>query len=179
MKKKAIKSETERFQDSPVLERIGGRTGIKVPEGYFEDFVAKMSAALPERPELEYPEKILVTKSTWQRIRPYVYLAAMFAGIWCMLKMFTLMSGNTTDAAIDSNPVLAEALASESFMDDYIAPEIDQWDMVDQIIDDNLDPADLFENYDDMEELEALDFDGSVTLPTDCPSSGTSVSVDQ
>ena len=41
-------------------------------------------ASLPEYPQK--PEKPTLT--VWQRIKPYVYLAAMFAGIWCMMQIF-------------------------------------------------------------------------------------------
>ena len=53
------------------------------PEGYFADFAKKMAASLPEK---QIPAKRKPTR--WLRIRPYVYMAAMFAGVWCMGYLF-------------------------------------------------------------------------------------------
>lgn len=101
--------------DNDILSIAGKRTGMTVPEGYFEDFASKMADSLPQ-PQA----KVLEYKPTmWQRVRPYVYMAAMFAGVWCMLHMFGI-TRHSTDLAIDSNPVLAKAVTSDSFIDEYI-----------------------------------------------------------
>ena len=55
-----------------ILKKINRNDGMTVPEGFFEDFVAKMEAMLPERPEAEQPRRI-EHRTTWQRVRPYVY----------------------------------------------------------------------------------------------------------
>lgn len=67
-----------------IEEKFGRETPFKVPDGYFESFVADMERKLTRYPAAPKPEKL----SAWHRIRPYVYLAAMFCGIWCMMKIF-------------------------------------------------------------------------------------------
>ena len=44
----------------------------------------KRAAILPERPELEHPDEINTEgkRPLWNIVRPYVYMAAMFAGVW-------------------------------------------------------------------------------------------------
>lgn len=106
--------------DTNNIEKIVGtrETGFKVPEGYFERFYSEMPGKLPERVE---PAPVHV--STWTKIKPYVYLAAMFAGIWCMFKMFHLMSN--TEVSLDNPPqeVLAELkeapMSFEEMVPDY------------------------------------------------------------
>lgn len=66
-----------------ILEQIGGKSGYKVPDGYFEQFASRMKEQLPER---DIPEPEIV--STWKRLSPYLYLAAMFAGVWLMVQVF-------------------------------------------------------------------------------------------
>ena len=86
-----------------LLNKINRSSGMTVPDGYFADFAARMERELPQQPViLDTPRTI------WQKLRPYTYMAAMFAGIWCMLQMFNMMSPQSTDPS--SNPVLAEAL---------------------------------------------------------------------
>lgn len=75
-----------KFEDR-LSEKIGRKTGFVVPEGYFDSLADEVSAKLPE---MKAPEAVPLSR--WQRVRPYIYLAAMFAGIWCMMKMFHLMS---------------------------------------------------------------------------------------
>ncbi len=40
-------------KNSDILIKAARRDGMTVPEGFFEDFAAKMSASLPVRPEAE------------------------------------------------------------------------------------------------------------------------------
>ena len=88
---------------NPILEKAGRETGYKVPDNYFNDVRRRIIADLPEYRVQEQPKL-----SIWKRIQPYVYMAAMFAGIWCMMKMFHMMT--TTDLSLD-NPPEAVAIA--------------------------------------------------------------------
>lgn len=86
-------------KEDKLLNSVGRQHGMTVPERYFDEFAANMMARLPE-----YPEKPVVpVLSRWQRIKPYVYMAAMFAGIWCMMKMFHIASQNA-QANLDAVP---------------------------------------------------------------------------
>ena len=49
-----------------------------VPEGYFEHFTQQLMDKLPEK---EIPVKAPQRITTWQRIKPWFYMAAMFGGI--------------------------------------------------------------------------------------------------
>lgn len=75
-------------REDKLKEKVGTKLPYSVPEGYFKSFKADLLDKLPD-----YPEKPKVQPlSTWQRIKPYVYLAAMFAGIWCMMQIFHRVS---------------------------------------------------------------------------------------
>jgi hypothetical protein len=126
-------------EDKDILSRINRRDGMTVPEGWFDDFATRMANSLPERPELETAPQKIVTPTLWSRVRTYVYMAAMFAGIWCMLKMFTSITSTTTDASMESNPILAEAFKNETFVNDYIMDDVNQWDVIDDMIEDGVD----------------------------------------
>lgn len=132
-------------KQNDILTRVDRHDGLTVPQGYFDDFEAKMAAALPYRAEAEEESPTAVPHpGLWIRVRPYVYMAAMFAGVWCMLKMFTLIYAPYDPAAtIERNPVLAEALASDDFVNDYILDDLSQWDIIDDMIDDEIDCEDL------------------------------------
>ena len=80
-------------EDSPILKKLGKDAGFEVPEHYFADFSKNLMDSLPE---------VKITEETkpsrWVRIRPYVYMAAMFAGVWCMMKVFTGFGGDQKKA---------------------------------------------------------------------------------
>ncbi|MBR2084635.1 MAG: hypothetical protein IJ879_08545, partial [Muribaculaceae bacterium] len=81
-------------EDSTLLTKYGKDSGFKVPENYFEDFNKRMTEMLPE---VEITP-VDVKPTMWQRVRPLVYLAAMFAGVWCMMSVFNHFNGTQTDA---------------------------------------------------------------------------------
>lgn len=123
-----------------ILEQLGHRDGMTVPEGYFADFAARMTASLPvtEFEQSASAPAYAPPRTWWHRIRPYAYMAAMFAGVWCMLKMFTMISGSA-DQYPQPSPVLAEALNNDAFMREYVLDDLNQWDLVDEMMDDGFD----------------------------------------
>lgn len=114
--------------ESDILSSVNRQSGMTVPDGYFESFLARMETEIPQNAPVTAP----APRTFWQQIRPYAYLAAMFAGIWCMLQMFNIM-GSHASSSIDSNPVLAEALDNESFVNDYVLTDIDSYDLYDEL----------------------------------------------
>lgn len=135
-------------KDNDLLSRFGRRDGMTVPDGFFDDFARRMMASLPENAEAE-GTVVVPAKTVWQRIRPYVYMAAMFAGIWCMLKMFTMMSNTSTDLSIDNNKILTEALSDDNFVIDHFIDDINERELLDEIYDDSI----------EVDELEMVDFE--------------------
>lgn len=117
-----------------ILSKVNRNDGMTVPDGYFENFATEMMAKLPER-EWENPESKVMPRSIWQKVRPYVYLAAMFMGVWCMMKMFDLMSADSIGLSIENNPVIAAALDNDYFINDYF---INECDVTDHLLMDDL-----------------------------------------
>lgn len=127
-------------KESEILGRAAHRDGMTVPEGYFDEFASRMSAMLPDRPELAAP--VVAPRSLWQRVRPYVYMAAMFAGVWCMLKMFAIMTGGPVQP-LETNTIMAEAMGNDAFVNQYVIDDLNQWDLYDEMMVDGVDPAAL------------------------------------
>lgn len=120
-------------ETNDILDRIGRRSGMTVPEGYFDSFVAKMSESLPDvmpdTTETDAPKRTF-----WHKMRPYAYMAAMFAGIWCMMKMFGMLSGPGSDLTdINNYPGVLTALNDVTFVNDYVYPTIDRYELIEDI----------------------------------------------
>lgn len=93
--------------------------GRTVPEGYFDDFARRMMEKLPEQAVPEMKPR----RSTWQIIRPYVYMAAMFAGVYLLMNIFTLTTGvRNAVSSPDSSSLLAELVnpSTSSYVEEYL-----------------------------------------------------------
>lgn len=100
-------------EKSDILSKFGKDSGFKVPEGYFEDFASKMEKIIPEH------EVIPVVKpTTWSRIRPYVYMTAMFAGIWCMMWIFNDLAGGNNGTKFNSS--IVAGFKNEANVDEFM-----------------------------------------------------------
>ena len=97
--------------------------------------------------------------SLWQRIKPYAYLAAMFAGIWLMMNVFHRVS--TSEAISLDNPPAAIASAMELETDEYIPYITVENDYaLEREVSENYDSFDDFEEdfgYELSPEYESLD----------------------
>ena len=78
-------------EDSKILDKLGKDPGFKVPENYFAEFNTKLMESLPE---VKITEEVKPT--LWVRVRPFVYMAAMFAGVWLMMNIFSLGKSSAT-----------------------------------------------------------------------------------
>ena len=72
-----------------ILEQLKDKEPFKVPEGYFDDLTNNIMQNLPEK-EVEETEPVSVTM--WDRLRPLLYLAAVFVGLGFFFK--TVMPKN-------------------------------------------------------------------------------------
>ena len=70
-------------KETDILQQIDCKSGFKLPENYFDNLTEKVMAQLPE---IEREEPAAVT--LWQRCKPWVYMAAMFAGMSLLVKTF-------------------------------------------------------------------------------------------
>ncbi len=123
-------------QDSEILDKIGKDPGFRVPDNYFADFAKQMEQSLPEKVFKKEPKP-----TRWMRIRPWVYMAAMFAGIWCMMQIFSDMK-NAVNRNLDYNPEIADAMNDERFVSDYMMfGEISYYDLLDEMYNEGVDAS--------------------------------------
>ncbi len=124
---------------TPILDQIGKDAGFKVPENYFENFIANMEQNLPEKHFESENER-----SLWSKVRPYVYMAAMFAGILCTMKIFSALNGNDNPSY---NPVIAKAFENKTFVDDFVyTNDFDDYVLMQDMVQDSIDEANIAAN---------------------------------
>ena len=65
------------------LDHLKGKNPFTVPKGYMEGLTANIMSQLPERE----PEKEAKKVSLMDRVRPWLYMAAVFAGLGLFFKV--------------------------------------------------------------------------------------------
>ena len=79
------------------LDRLKGKQPFRVPEGYMEGLTSRIMEGLPESPVVEAESVSLV-----ERIRHWLYLAAVFAGMGLFFKAIIGIEGVHEESATDS-----------------------------------------------------------------------------
>lgn len=124
-----------------ILSQVDHKSGLSVPPGYFDEFNKKMVDSLPVQ-SWEVGKPVVMPRSFWQRVRPYVYMAAMFAGIWCMMKMFDLMRPNSNVVGFNTSELTA-AVNNDDFYYDYCFSSFDESMVYDELFDEGFEPSDI------------------------------------
>ena len=83
------------------LEEIGNKIPFKVPENYFSQVNDTIMANLPEK---EAP--VIVPISLWDKTKPWVYMAAMFLGLFFTVKV--LITNTSSDQNYWSDVEISE-----------------------------------------------------------------------
>lgn len=118
-------------EEEKLIKKYGKDSGMRVPEGYFEAVYAEINSKLPEYKKTQR----VVEMTLWQRVKPYVYLAAMFAGIWLMMKVFH-ESTQVGDMNLDNPPAqIAMAMSDNAVRDEFIIPDYSpDFELEDEVI---------------------------------------------
>ena len=85
------------------LDRLKGTNPFTVPEGYMEGLTERIMSQLPEKQE-ERAKRI----SLMDRVRPWLYMAAVFAGLGLFFKAIVGINGSDGSTASDSLLVRTE-----------------------------------------------------------------------
>lgn len=126
-----------------ILNKANHNDGMTVPDGYFADFNKMMAAKLPPIEFEKGEPRRVMPRTIWQKARPYVYMAAMFAGIWCMMKMFDIVRPSNADLSIDSHPAVMAAVNNEEFFNNYVATAVDEGELLDELYSEGFDTVDF------------------------------------
>lgn len=105
-----------------ILNKIGNKNPFSVPENYFEDFSKKIAEQTAEK-----------QVSFFEKTKPILYFAAMFAGfilIFQLLMPFT--SNKTTSMGIENN--LADNQTKQIEYREFLLENIDEESMIEYLL---------------------------------------------
>lgn len=111
-------------EEDTLLKKLGKENSFKVPDSYFENLTSEVMNKLPEKEKVVFKEE---TVSTWTRLKPLLYMAAMFVGAALIIRVastdhkpVTVDEGAVTevDAEVISDEMIDVAL-DRAMLDDY------------------------------------------------------------
>ena len=103
------------------MTKIGKENPFQTPEGYFDNLTSEVMNRLPEK---DFTQQETVVVSTWEKVKPLLYMAALFAGAAFILRtgVFTMQKENTSYLAEDEEEMEREyidRIVNEALLDDY------------------------------------------------------------
>ena len=128
-------------QEEQLISQFGKDSGMKVPEGYFAELEQNIMNSLPPYPKQRKAPDL----SPWQRVRPFVYLAAMFCGIWLMMKVFHVATQPISMNLENPPQALVELIDGDLDFDVNYLPFSSDFDSDDE---------DFIMSYDNIEDFE-------------------------
>ena len=141
------------YEDN-IKKKIGKDHGFKTPEGFLEPVYKQVMNTLPERKPFKVPQR-----TVWQRMRPYLYLTAMFLGLWATMKIVAQLQVAPQETISLDNP---PALVAQALSTPDVTNQID----LSQDVSDLAIAGDIAANYDSFEDFEK-DFDYEFTAQVD------------
>jgi len=96
------------------LEKLKGQNPFRVPEGYMEGLTSRIMSRIPDDVAPQREVKVI---SLRERIRPLLYLAAVFIGLIFLFSLF-INPGTSTDVPLHSESVQAPATEVELLDED-------------------------------------------------------------
>lgn len=108
-------------KEDNILRKAGTSNPFRVPDHYFENFTLELMNKLPEKE----PMPLMSEPTLWERVKPWLYMTAMFCGIMLSVKVFVGVPQKDEFPAISQTEV--ERLPDEDWeimincimMDDY------------------------------------------------------------
>lgn len=99
------------------LEHFKEENPFKVPEGYMEGLTSQIMGKLPEK-TYEEPKRVTLM----DRVRPWVYLAAVFAGLGLFFSLFVKNGdeGKSKDTLLVHNSAPVQTIHQEEENEDYL-----------------------------------------------------------
>lgn len=110
-------------EEDTLLKKIGKEHSFKVPEGYFENLTSEVMNKLPEKEKIVLKEE---QSGKWTKLKPFIYLAAMFIGAALIIRVassdYKPMTKDVAAVETDTEVVsdqLIDVAVNGAMLDDY------------------------------------------------------------
>lgn len=104
-------------ENNALQTKLGTKNPFRTPEAYFDTFTERLMQQLPEQPEAQSTTPPVVQQprvTLFTRVKPYLYLAAMFGGLYFGIHVFKYQ------ASIHKPPIPSTTTTSTFVTDEYV-----------------------------------------------------------
>jgi hypothetical protein len=121
---KSKRGEKRMKEEDILLKKLGKEDSFKVPDGYFENLTSEVMNKLPEKEKVVFKEEPV---STWTRLKPLLYMAAMFVGAALIIRVASSDRKSVADIDVAATEIETEVVSDEmidmaldrAMLDDY------------------------------------------------------------
>ncbi len=111
-------------EEDILLKKLGKEDSFKVPDGYFENLTSEVMNKLPEKEKVVFKEEPV---SIWTRLKPLLYMAAMFVGAALIIRVASSDRKSVADIDVAATEIETEVVSDEmidmaldrAMLDDY------------------------------------------------------------
>lgn len=105
-------------EEDAILRKVGVENPFQVPEGYFDRLTSEVMSNLPEKETSVFVSK---EPTLWEKVKPWAYMAAMFAGAALIIRIASSNpASDSGDIASDEMEIeYISAVVDNSMLDDY------------------------------------------------------------
>lgn len=108
-------------EEDNILRKVGVENPFQVPDGYFEHLTSEIMSRLPEKSSLGMAPKRI---TLWDKVKPWAYMAAMFAGAAVIIRVASTGSVQNPETVAEEDTEMEEVefindMLDNSMMDDY------------------------------------------------------------
>ena len=103
-------------EEDNILKKVGKENVFRVPDGYFENLTSEVMRRIPKK---ETTATVKGEPTKWERIKPRVYMTAMFAGAALIIRVAS------TDRTPVNNRMAMDEPETEVVSDEYISAVLD------------------------------------------------------
>ena len=97
-------------EEDILLKKLGKEDSFKVPDGYFENLTSEVMNKLPEKEKVVFKEEPV---STWTRLKPLLYMAAMFVGAALIIRVASSDRKSVADIDVAATEIETEVVSDE------------------------------------------------------------------
>ncbi len=105
-------------EEDNILRQVGTENPFRVPEGYFEHLTSDIMSRLPEKESVMPPTRPV---SLWDKIKPWIYMAAMFVGAALIIRVASTghTPADTVSDEMDQEMEYIHMAMDNTMLDDY------------------------------------------------------------
>lgn len=107
-------------EEDKLLRTVGTENPFRVPEGFFENLTSEVMNRLPEKETPAYEQK---EPTLWDKVKPWMYMAAMFVGAALIIRVAssdqTPAADRMTAEEKENEAKYINTIVENSMLDDY------------------------------------------------------------